>query len=220
MATLPKELYLQIFAYLEYRYLRAVCETCRTFAALVRPLMFEVLQFRGDAQPQQYYFENSAQVRYPVRVKTVELAHLDEAVEEVLRLGFVRYVKTFKFGPKFYVSGMWSAYGQWVDDEINQETSAFDIGENESDFEEDDEFAYVGLRRLDEARRGRLAKELSVVTQAEQLWDQKIAEQTRKKDAINTALVKLFDQMPKLDTIEIVPWKIDIQEFGIEDRIE
>jgi hypothetical protein len=112
MADLPKEVYLEIFSHLPQRYLLSISQTCRSFAALAKPLIFEEVSFAGDVQQGRYYLEGDQfiSVLYPGRSKTVDMLSLETSVDEIIELGIAPYVKKFKFGPKHYIDGKCS-YG-------------------------------------------------------------------------------------------------------------
>jgi hypothetical protein len=106
MFDLPKELYLEIFSHLPQRHLLSLSLTCRSFAALARPLIFEEISFVGDVQHGRYYSEgDQINVLYPGRSKTVDMLSLDANVNELIKLGIAPYVKKLKFGPKYYIDG-------------------------------------------------------------------------------------------------------------------
>lgn len=96
MKSLPKEIQLEIFTHLSHADQRSISKTCSSFAHLVRPLLFSVLNF--DGSPQNHADHGS-------RKKAVDIAQLETAVEEVLNLGIAPYVKTFQFSPKRYRKG-------------------------------------------------------------------------------------------------------------------
>ena len=108
---LPEEIYLEIFSYLPQHHLRPVLQTCRTFASLVKPLMFGTLHLDGDAQRGMWTAEWrpgavwSHQVFCPGRSRIVELASLDSTVDELILLDIVRHVRKLKFSPRYYVDG-------------------------------------------------------------------------------------------------------------------
>ncbi|RYF48362.1 MAG: F-box protein, partial [Cytophagaceae bacterium] len=105
-AGLSNEIYSEIFSHLPQRHLRLVSQTCRTLAALAKPLLFETLVLHGDPQEDRYYHENGrANVIYPGRSKTVELSALGIAVDELIALDIARHVRCLQFGPKVYVAG-------------------------------------------------------------------------------------------------------------------
>jgi hypothetical protein len=106
MADLPKELYLEIFSHLPQRHLFSISQTCRAFAVLARPLIFEEISLVGDVQHGCYYSEgDQLNVLYPGRSKTVDTLSLEANVNELIELGIAPYVKKLKFGPKHYIDG-------------------------------------------------------------------------------------------------------------------
>jgi hypothetical protein len=88
------------------------------------------------------------------------------------------------------------------------------------DWEEDEEFSYVGMRRIDEKRRARPEKERDLVEAAEIVWTTKVQEQELNADANMSALVRFFENAPCLKGIEIKHWRVDLRLHGIEGRYE
>lgn len=103
MDSLPKELYLEIFSHLSHTDQLSVSRVCRLFAVLVKPLLFSVLSFNGNAQ--NTWYDHTWKLHHYGRKKTVETAYLAAAVDEVIEMEIALYVKTFKFSPAFYVDG-------------------------------------------------------------------------------------------------------------------
>jgi hypothetical protein len=103
MDSLPKELYLEIFFHLSHTDQLSISRVCRLFAILVKPLLFSVLSFSGNAQ--NTWYDHIWKLHHYGRQKTVETAYLAAAVHEVIEMGIALYVKTFKFSPAFYVDG-------------------------------------------------------------------------------------------------------------------
>jgi hypothetical protein len=90
----------------------------------------------------------------------------------------------------------------------------------EDDFEDDEEFGYIGVRRIVEERRLRPERERSLIEAADKIWSLKTAEQHKKADRNKSALVRLFANMPNLKNVEICEWKCQLEEYGIEERTE
>lgn len=68
--------------------------------------MFEKLCLDGDTQQGSYHIENGKMnVFYPGRSPTVELASLENTVDDLLALGIPRYVRELIFSPRYYVEG-------------------------------------------------------------------------------------------------------------------
>ncbi|CAI6332050.1 unnamed protein product [Periconia digitata] len=221
MSELPRELYSEIFSYLEQRHLRSVAQTCRDFAALTKPMRFSQLHFHGDAQEDRYYVENDQHVSYPGRKQVVEIATIEAAVEDVLSLGIGPYVKQFVFAPKHYVEDFWLEYRQWVENEVEPDDAEdFHRMGDPSDYESDEEYMYVGMRRIAEERGARPAKERELVEAAETIWATKVEEQLSKAQANHDALVRMFESMTALRGIEVVHWCCSLEEYGIEDRCD
>jgi hypothetical protein len=109
--SLPDEIYLEIFTYLPQHHLRPVLQPCRTFARLVKPLVFKALHLDGNAQRGTMVAEwnpgaiRSHQVLRPGRSRTTELASLKDTVEELIALDILRHVRELKFSPRYYVDG-------------------------------------------------------------------------------------------------------------------
>jgi hypothetical protein len=101
MDALPREVYLEVFTHLPHRDLLSVSKTCRTFAYLVKPLLFSFLSFDGQSQRTSPYWSPRTPFQAPDygRLKTVDVRYLDAAVDEVISLGIAPLVKTFKFTP-------------------------------------------------------------------------------------------------------------------------
>lgn len=107
MNSLPEEIYVEIFSHLPHRYFYTLSLTCQRFARLVKPVLFATLVLHGDAQSRRYpSTRDSDRTPYTGSTKSVELAHLNTVVEELLDLDVARYVKRFKFSPKFYHRSM------------------------------------------------------------------------------------------------------------------
>lgn len=89
-------------------------------------------------------------------------------------------------------------------------------------WENDEEWGYVGLRRQMEARRRRSEEERDAISKAELCWHRELQEQNEKKDANHAALVRLFQNMPKLKSLQVLEWSCadELQKHGIESGIE
>lgn len=103
MDSLPKELHLEIFSHLSHNDQLSISNTCRSFSYLVKPLLFSVLVFAGQAQ--RDYFDHGVNIQHHGRKKTVDLTQLDDAVDEILSLGIAPFVKEFRFKPFRYAFG-------------------------------------------------------------------------------------------------------------------
>ncbi|CAO2653365.1 Nn.00g027760.m01.CDS01 [Neocucurbitaria sp. VM-36] len=217
MGPLPRELYLEIFSYLLQRHLRSVSMTCRLFARLVEPSLFSTLVLDGNAQDDCFYIENGAMnVRYPGRKRTVELANLDTAINDLFDLDIARYVKTLKFSPKIYVKGFWKKYLDFLEAGAEEWTwyDITDVADGDEDDDGDD------FRQLREQRQSMPGKEREIVAKAEAFWDDKVIEQESKAGLIHAALARLFRSMPNLERIEITDWVCKLREHHIIDYPE
>jgi hypothetical protein len=107
MEKLPKELLLDIFTRLPHGDQLSISKTCRSFAQLVKRLLFSFLSFNGEAQVDCDDYANGTgqPVRRCGRKRTVDIAQLDAAVDEITSLEITPYVKTFKFCPASYAPG-------------------------------------------------------------------------------------------------------------------
>jgi hypothetical protein len=92
--------------------------------------------------------------------------------------------------------------------------------DRDEDWEDDEEFSYVGMRRLDEERRARPGKERDLVEAAEIVWATKVQEQELNAGTNMAALIRFFENAPCLKGIEVKHWRVDLQSYGIEDRYE
>jgi hypothetical protein len=90
------------------------------------------------------------------------------------------------------------------------------MGDDEAAWESDDDFGYVGARRVAEKRRARADNERDAVEQAERLWATKVEEQDQKAAANHAAMVELFQHTQNLSGIEIGHWTRDFREYGIK----
>jgi hypothetical protein len=105
--SLPDEIYLEIFSYLPQHHLRPVLQTCRTFARLVKPLVFKTLHLDGNAQEGNIVAEcTPGVIRFcPGRSRTTELASLKDTVDELIAFDILRHVRKLNFSPRYYVEG-------------------------------------------------------------------------------------------------------------------
>ncbi|KAH7082474.1 hypothetical protein FB567DRAFT_531333 [Paraphoma chrysanthemicola] len=205
MADLPSEIYLAIFSYLPKGHLVVVVQACRTFAALAKPLLFETLVLHGDRQYTTLYEESDEEndeieVLYPGRTKTVELGELVTTVDELIASDIARHVKRLKFGPRFYSEGFTPRYRHWITFEM----------ERWEEWEYDQEPGSL------EKRRARSEGERMAIEEAERTWHIKIAKQKSKAQENLAALACLLRHMPKLDSIEILPWFLDREGYLTE----
>ncbi|KAF2824683.1 hypothetical protein CC86DRAFT_45868 [Ophiobolus disseminans] len=211
MPQLPEEIYVDIFSYLSQRHLRNLLHTCRDFARLVRPLIFETLCFYGSPQFERSYRDPGGRfLRYSGRSKSVEIVSLEAAVNEVLALDIARYARRFEFGPKHYVEGFWERFCRLL------ERDAQDDGSQA--YEEDSEYVSEGVYVVTRRSVGETwelpEKERRVVEKGEIIWAAKIEEQHLQADANRAGLVRLFENMLRLRDIEIVDWRSDLAAYG------
>jgi hypothetical protein len=106
-----------------------------------------------------------------------------------------------------------------VEAQIREEIDIHLVGDNEADLESDDEYGYVGARRVAEKRRARAENERDAVEQAERHWATKVEEQDQKAVANHAALAELFQHTPNLSGIEIGHWTRDFREYGIKGYV-
>jgi hypothetical protein len=115
----------------------------------------------------------------------------------------------------------WLNYRQWLENEVEVDDEVdFHKMNEEEEFESDDEYGYVGIRRIAEKRRTRPERERNLIESAEKIWVAKVEEQRMKAKINQAALTRLFENMRNLRGIEINEWRCDIGEYGIEDSWE
>ncbi|KAF2113063.1 hypothetical protein BDV96DRAFT_150620 [Lophiotrema nucula] len=213
----PQELYLRIFTHLSHTDRIVISQTCRVFAHLVKPLLFSSLNF--DGQPQAPFYDHRTSPYLSSRSRMVQWSNLDEIVDDILTMGIAPCVKQFRFSPELYVEGFVPKYRQWLLDQLDRETTADDIADDESDgFERDEEFMYVGLRRVQERRAAQPEREGDAIDKAERIWTQKIAEQSAKEANVKSAMAKLKLEMTNLKEVEVATAFIDLTEFGFDSE--
>jgi hypothetical protein len=73
----------------------------------VKPFLFETLTFHGDAQITRHHLQlrPPCDRTHPGPFKSVEVASLKSAIDEVLALDISRYATTFQYSPKLYLDG-------------------------------------------------------------------------------------------------------------------
>lgn len=71
--------------------------------------------------------------------------------------------------------------------------------------------------RLHEERQARPDGERLLIEKAEREWRARITEQEENKEIAKVALVRLVQEMPNLQRIEIDSWVYDMKEFGFDD---
>jgi hypothetical protein len=88
-------------------------------------------------------------------------------------------------------------------------------------WDEDDEYYYVGIRRVVAQRQGRLEKEREMIDKAEKIWSDRLGQEKERKDANQAALVRLFRSMPILNRVELLEWSCEreLRAHGIEDKV-
>ncbi|KAI0410016.1 hypothetical protein F4802DRAFT_592897 [Xylaria palmicola] len=218
MDTLPPELLARIVFFLPIPDLTSMRLVNRQFADIaIRPL-FEVLRFSGQKQEagpsSPWAFKTTGR---PGRTRTVEFVTVPEVVDEILGLSLARYAKTFIFDPAYCRERFWRDYLEHIENEMDEQLNEVNFEQNHYPNEDWDDF--VGRTQALQWRR--LQREAYLVEAAKTKWNETIAEQERKEEAVLAALARLFRAMPALDEIEVKPWVFDIrQRFPyLESRI-
>ncbi|KAH6633776.1 hypothetical protein C7974DRAFT_471837, partial [Boeremia exigua] len=224
MERLPAELQTEVCSYLSRVDLLALSRTCVSLAASAKPFLFETLTFHGDDQVSDQH----ALLRIPVDstytnfTRPVELASLETTIDKAMRLGISKYAKTLQYSPKVYVANFWPQYRDWVEEQINVEVSENEMDDGSDAWDSDDEWGSVGIRRAVEARRNRPEAEREASSKAELFWDAKVLEQEQRNHANHAALVRMFKQMPKLHSLQVMQWDStrELEAHGIKGRVD